>query len=122
MPNFPQRSPKLFLKPKKAKYPLKIFPKTPNSTSQGKKVEKTDLVYGLTRGGVSTEVTPDLLTSSTGGGAGRQRPGPPDKALSLLETRGAVSSTDSTVVQHLPAVQPEVAAHTVALAGQADGE
>ena len=80
----------------------------------------TDLVYSVSRGGVSTEEAPHLLTTSTGGGAGRERPRPPDVALSLLGTGGAVTSTDSTPVQHLPAPQPQVAADTLTLASQAD--
>ena len=79
----------------------------------------TNLVDSLA-GGVSTEVAPDLLTSSTGGGAGRERPRPPDKPPSLLETGGAVPAADPAVVQHLPAPQSQVAADTVAVPSQAD--
>ena len=78
----------------------------------------TDLVDSLLRGDVSAEMTPDNLACSTGGAAGRERARPPDKPPSLLETGGAVPATDTAVVQHLPAPQPQVAANLLTPARQ----
>lgn len=89
---------------------------------EGGRLLLSHLVDSLASVGVRTEVAPDLPAGPTGGGAGWERSWPPVKALSLQWTGGVVTPADSTAVQHLPAPHSQVAANTLALPGQADGQ